>query len=171
MKKRYMMLGVLTACLSFGSLSATVLADNKISMEEAKAIALSKIPGGAVSSIELEHKLGKAVYEVEVYLDGYEYDLKIDAATGTGISVKKELQDDYKSNLYHSDAAAQAVITQEEAEAIAIQQIPGASIIEMELDDDKGKAVYELEAVKDGYEYDLKIDAVTGSVLKCKIDD
>lgn len=170
MKKRYMVLSAVIASLSFSSLLIAATTGNKISMEEAKAIALSKVQGGVVSGIELEQKLGKSIYEVEVHLDGYEYDLKIDAATGAGISVKKELSNDSRS-IEISDTAMQDIITEEEAIAIAMKQVPGAAVTEVELDYDKGSGVYELELTQDIYEYDVKIDAVSGSILKCEVDD
>lgn len=40
-----------------------------------------------------------------------------------------------------------------------------------ELDYDDGRAVYEIEFCANGLEYELKIDASSGSVLEMEIDD
>ena len=43
---------------------------------------------------------------------------------------------------------------------------PGATVTKFEFDHDDGIAVYEIEMKKDGYEYDVKIDAKTGEVIE-----
>jgi uncharacterized membrane protein YkoI len=59
----------------------------QITMEQAEAIALKRIPGGVIESIERDRELGKLVYEVEVRApDGRDHDLVIDAADGRVLS-------------------------------------------------------------------------------------
>ena len=43
-----------------------------------------------------------------------------------------------------------------------------AKEVKTDLDIDDGKAVYEVEFLAGGYEYDYDIDAATGAVLKCE---
>lgn len=181
MKKRNIILGVLVAGLSFTSIFAAVTKSGKgITMEQAKAIAKSKVPGGMITSIELDYELSRAVYEIEIHLNEYEYDLKLDAATGKGISLRKEYDKDYNrpteintKNLTQNSTAdyAQVSIRQTEAEAIALEQVPGATIQKIELDREHGQMVYEVELRKDYVEYDVEINAATGAVIKCKIDN
>ena len=48
---------------------------------------------------------------------------------------------------------------------------PG-EIIEIELDDEDGRYIYEVEVIaEDGSEIELEIDASTGEVLKADVDD
>ncbi len=73
------------------------------------------------------------------------------------------------------------LITQEEATKIATAQLSAKDVrfkkVELEDEDDyytqKGdfKPVWTFEAIADGQEYDIDVDAVTGKVLKCQLDD
>lgn len=177
MKKRNILLGVMLASVSFGSLFAAVINHSQvISMEEAKAIAEYKVPGATVTSIELEQELRGSVYDIEMYLDGYEYDLKLNAATGAGISIHKEYKNHKvnevaaSSNLNKTDLS-EAKLTASEAQAIALEQVPDATVKKIELDEDYGQLIYEVELRKEYIDYDVEIDASTGTVLKCKVDD
>ena len=177
MKKRNILVGVILASVSFGSLFAAVTNHSQvISMEEAKAIAEYKVPGATVTSIELEHELRGFVYDIEMYLDGYEYDLKLNATTGSGISVQKEYKNREvnqltgSSNLNKTDLS-EAKLSASEAQTIALQQVPNATVKKIELDEDHGQLIYEIELRKEYTEYDVEIDAITGTVLKCKVDD
>lgn len=60
----------------------------KISYDEAKAIALKEIGGGVVHDIDFDLKLGRGYYEVEVFHNNTEYEVKIDANTGKVIKRK-----------------------------------------------------------------------------------
>ena len=46
-----------------------------------------------------------------------------------------------------------------------------ATIKKIELDEDNGRLIYEIELRKQYVKYDVEIDAMTGTVLKCKVDD
>lgn len=177
MKKRNILLGVILASVSFGSLFAAVTNYSQvISMEKAKAIAESKVPGATITSIELDHELRGPIYDIEMYLNGYEYDLKLNATTGTGISIHKEYKN-YKVNQVASNSnsnktdVSQTKLTANEAQTIALQQVPNASVKKIELDHKGGQLVYEIELRKGYIEYDVEVDAATGTVLKCKVDN
>ncbi len=58
----------------------------------------------------------------------------------------------------------------EKAKQIALQKVPGATVVKAKFDRDDGKAVYEIELIKDIYEYDIEIDAVTGKILDFEQD-
>ena len=67
--------------------------------------------------------------------------------------------------------AKQAKITQDEAINAALEKVPG-TVEEVELEDEKGTIVYEIELVStDGTEHEVKVDAQTGEVLKVEADD
>lgn len=61
-------------------------------------------------------------------------------------------------------------ISAEQVKAIVLAKIPGAQITDLEMDVENGRHVYEAEAVLDGYEYDFKIDPVTGVVIELEKD-
>ena len=67
--------------------------------------------------------------------------------------------------------AKQAKITQDEAINAALEKVPG-TVEEVELEDEKGTIVYEIELVStDGTEHEVEVDAQTGEVLKVEADD
>lgn len=67
-------------------------------------------------------------------------------------------------------ASDKAYIGLEKAREIALAQLPGATLKEIDFDYDDGM-VYEAELLKDGYEYDLEIDALTGVVVKWEYEE
>lgn len=136
-------------------------------IEKVKEITLKKIPGAAIIDIDLDADSGRYVYEVEAYKDGYEYELVLDAKTGKGIHLFKELDDWYEGGA----ALNQAVISIEKAKDIALAKVAGAHIEKIELDEDNGKLIYEVELKKEKLEYDLEIDGLTGKIISFKIDD
>lgn len=72
------------------------------------------------------------------------------------------------------------LITAEEAQRIAAERINESGVrfkdVDLEDEDDYRKPgdfrpVWSIEAVSNGQEYDIDIDAVTGEILKFKLDD
>ena len=62
---------------------------NLISAEQARAIALARVPGAAVANtrkVHLDWDYGRAEYEVEILYGGWEYEFEIDAVTGQILS-------------------------------------------------------------------------------------
>lgn len=55
---------------------------DRISADAAKAIALERLPGGSVYKCELDQDNGRWKYEIELRVNGREYECEIDAATG-----------------------------------------------------------------------------------------
>lgn len=73
----------LSAALVLLGLTHASLAWAAIDFNTASELALREVPGGVVTSIEREVKLGRAVLEVEVDApDGQEHELVFDAETG-----------------------------------------------------------------------------------------
>ena len=52
----------------------------------------------------------------------------------------------------------------QKAQDIALQKVPGATVVKVEYDKEDG--VYEIELKKDGYEYDIKVHAKSGKILE-----
>ena len=64
-----------------------------ITMEKAKSIALTQVPGANEShfgEIDLDHDHGRTVYEIEIFYNNSKYEFDIDASTGkiVGTEVK-----------------------------------------------------------------------------------
>ena len=62
------------------------------------------------------------------------------------------------------------MISTKEAIKIA-ENKTGAKVDEIELDEDDGKTVYEIELITGHTEYELTIDAFTGKILEMETDD
>ena len=101
-------------------------------------------------------------YEVEFYTQNYEeYDYEIDAYTGAIISF------DYDAEYYSSQQGSSSAITAEQAQQLALAQVPGASesdIRKFKTDHDDGMLLYEGEIIYDGMEYEFEIDAYSGFI-------
>lgn len=143
----------------------------QIPAEEAKAIALGEVPGAAAAHItkaELDYDDGAAVYEIEIVYEGVEYDFEISASSGKIVKQDREALD--KTPAANGNSSR---LTLEEAKTIALGEVSGAAaehVTKAELDYDDGAAVYEIEIVYGGMEYDLEIDAATGVVWEFDAD-
>lgn len=156
-----------------------------ITEEEAKSIALSHagVAAADVSFVKsgLDWDDGQKYYDVEFYTtDGKEYDYEIDPATG------KILDFDYDAEYYtptkpeskpesKPQAPAETVktLTADEAKAIAIAQVPGASlsdIREFETDHDDGRLEYEGKIYFDHMEYEFEIDGYSGAIRSWDVE-
>ncbi|PIC70602.1 peptidase [Sporosarcina sp. P16b] len=61
-------------------------------------------------------------------------------------------------------------ISMEQANEIARQRVPG-EVVKSELEFDDGMLIYEVDIrTVEGQKYEIKIDAVTGEVLRVKLD-
>lgn len=148
-----------------------------IGKDAAKTAALKHagIDANAVTEFEceLDREHGVYVYEIEFKAGAYEYDYDINAETGLVIKFQKHLDDDSKvaDNTHTAntayigkDAAKTAALKHAGLSADAIRDYS------CELDTDYGKARYEIEFEVNGTEYEYEIDALTGSVLKSKLE-
>lgn len=61
-------------------------------------------------------------------------------------------------------------ISMEQAIGIALQRVPG-EVVKAELEFDDGNLLYEIEIrTTEGVKYEVKVDAVTGQVMRVKLD-
>lgn len=62
-------------------------------------------------------------------------------------------------------------ISAAEARQIAQQQLPGAAVTQTSLDDEHGRAVWEVDLTRNHHGYEVSIDAATGNVVSTHTDD
>ena len=77
-------------------------------------------------------------------------------------------------NKYNRDIASNSYIGVNRAMNIALKKVPGASnshVKKIHLDRENGRMVYEGEIYYNGQEYEFDIDAVTGDIVKWKVDE
>ncbi len=162
-----------------GSSSQTPSGSQDIGEEKARQIVLNKIPGATIISFKRDIDDGRTVYEGEARLDNVEYDFEINATDGSILKWEEDRYDDYDNDDYndHDDnddddiVSSQTAIGVDKARQVVLQKLPGATITSIELDEDDGLAVYEGEAVKDGTEYDFKVNAQNGTLISWEKED
>ena len=149
---------------------------NCISADNAKQIVLQHagLDAASVSGFQCELDLddGAAVYEIEFYANGFEYDYKINAVTGDVLKAEKEAKGSVANPAptQPSNSQPTSQISTDKAKEIALQHagVDAASIsgFMCEVDMDDGLAIYEIEFYANGFEYDYEINAATGSIVK-----
>ncbi|MBQ1521093.1 MAG: PepSY domain-containing protein, partial [Clostridia bacterium] len=132
-----------------------------------KALAHAGLSLSAVSDIEIELEKddGSAYYDVEFRSGSKEYEYRINAVSGKVISNSSEHAGDH-----HDHSASLSLIGEDRAWEIALRKaglsmnkISGKDI---ELDHENGVYIYELEFRCEGFEYEVKINAATGVVMR-----
>ncbi|MGA5692304.1 PepSY domain-containing protein [Cytobacillus pseudoceanisediminis] len=139
-----------------------------ITVEEAKKIALSEAEG-RVESIELERANGKQYYEIDIENGKEDFDIKVHALDGEVISINKRNDDD-DDDQSEKEVNRENVISEQKAIEIAEKEVNG-TMKEIEIDEDDGQILYEVELQSNKGEADVDIDAETGKVLKVELDD
>ena len=156
---------------SGSSLSSTPKAESSqasgstglITEEEAASIAKehAQVTDCTLLPVQLDQDDGRQVYDVEFYTaDGKEYDYEIDAATGEVLSY------DYDAER-QAAASGTASITEAEAKALVLAQVPGAAeenFLEFKTDYDDGRLEYEGELFYDGMKYEFTVDGYSGTI-------
>ena len=144
-----------------GADAATTAALSHAGVDAAKAELLS---------VEMDVEAGRMVYEVEFAADSLEYECDVDALTGEVVKFSTEQRDGWGAQGGGTAGSGTATgdIGRDAALAAALQH---AGLTEAEItnlyvkaDWDDGRAVYDVEFLAGGMEYDYEIDAATGAV-------
>ena len=133
----------------------------------------------AYSAVDPELDESPAHYEVEIKSQtGEEFEYKIDAYTGAILESKREAADGTEVPVVQpSKPAASGDIGYAKAKSIALNHAGvsenKAYDMEIELDDEDGTLVYEVEFKSGNMEYSYEINAATGAILKheAELDD
>ena len=126
----------------------------------------------AYSEADPELDESPAHYEVEIRSQsGEEFEYKIDAYTGAILESKREAADGTEVPVVQpSNPAASGDIGHAKAKSIALNHAGvsenKAYDMEIELDDEDGTLVYEVEFKSGNMEYSYEINAATGAILK-----
>ena len=119
------------------------------------------------SEVDAELDESPAQYEVEITgQKGEEIEYKIDAYTGTILESKRETEEKTSA----AQPTSSADIGHAKAKSIALNHAgvreSKAYDMEIELDEENGILVYEVEFKSGGMEYSYEIDAATGAIVK-----
>lgn len=124
--------------------------------------ALKKVKNATVVSTTLTYDDGMVQYKVKLKKGSKKYKLVYDSKTGKLL--------EYEWEIAETQSSSGQYIGTEKAKAIALEKVPNATIVKVEFEKDDGVAVYEVEMVKGIYEYEVKIDAKTGTILEFEKD-
>ena len=133
----------------------------------------------AYSAVDSELDESPAHYEVEIKSQtGEEFEYKVDAYTGAILESKREAADGTEVPVVQpSKPAASGDIGYAKAKSVALNHAGvsegKAYDMDIELDDEDGTLVYEVEFKSGGMEYSYEINAATGAILKheAELDD
>ena len=133
----------------------------------------------AYSEVDPELDESPAHYEVEIKSQtGEEFEYKVDAYTGAILESKREAADGTEVPVVQSSKpAASGDIGYAKAKSVALNHAGvsenKAYDMEIELDDEDGTLVYEVEFKFGGMEYSYEINAASGAILKheAELDD
>ena len=130
----------------------------------------------AYSEVDPELDESPAHYEVEIRSQsGEEFEYKIDAYTGMILESKREAADGTEMPVVQpSKPAPTGDIGHAKAKSIALNHAgvseSKAYDMEIELDDEDGTLVYEVEFKSGNMEYSYEINAATGAILKHEVE-
>lgn len=131
-----------------------------------------EIANGTITDIELDADDRRPHYEVDVYHDSYEYDIKFDAVTGEVLEQKRDKDDDgdFADRSANSSNATEKLISSEQAVKAALAAADG-TVKNVELDREDGITYYEVEIENGRTDHDVYVNAVDGSILEVDTDD
>ena len=133
----------------------------------------------AYSEVDPELDESPAHYEVEIRSQtGEEFEYKVDAYTGAILESKREAADGTEVPVVQpSKPAASGDIGYAKAKSVALNHAGvsenKAYDMDIELDDEDGRLIYEVEFKSGNMEYSYEINAATGAILKheTELDD
>lgn len=138
--------------------------DKKIMSEKkCRSLALKEVKKGKITSLVRKYDDGVVIYKVKMTKGSKKYELKFNARTGKLLEYQWEI-------VIKKTANKNTYIGVDKAKSIALKKVPGAVVVKVEFDKDDGVPVYEVELVKDEFEYEIKIHAKTGKVLEIDKD-
>lgn len=148
-----------------GTQAAAKQQQQLIGMEKAEQLALAAA-SGKVESMDIDRKKGKLVYDVEIQQNNRDVDVWIDAYTGKslGVRVDRNEDDDDRDNLPGN------LIGAGKASAIAVKHVKGGTAVEVDLDQDDGRWVYDVEVKTANGSSDVEVHAISGKVIKAEYE-
>jgi uncharacterized membrane protein YkoI len=134
----------------------------KLSESDAEAAVKNEIKDITEISSTLAKEDGLYEYRVDFSGSGFYGTAYVDPADGT------ILKSDYHYGTRSNEAATSVsgLISEKKAESIVLKKLPGATITEIELDNDHSGQYYEGTATLGNHEYEFEIDASSGTVTK-----
>ncbi len=131
-----------------------------ITVNKAKKLAEKQVKGAAITSIMKKYSDGIDVYRVKMKSSKKKYELKLHARTGKVLEYEWELV----------TKAGKKYIGEEKAVSIALKKVGSGTVVKVDFDYDDGIPVYEVDIIKDDFEYEVEIHALTGKILNFEVE-
>ena len=162
-------------------ISGCTTSKDYISMEEAKKKALNEINGEVVGYEKDLKDDEDPKYSFAIVKDGKKYDIDIDAINGEILTLEQD--HDYvapknndttnnNSNTNNTNGEATHVVTQQEAEAIALDIAGGGSVKKAYLDheDRHANCTWDVEVINGDFKYEVEVNADTKAIVSQEKD-
>lgn len=142
----------------------------KVTLEEAKAVVLKDLNLKTATFDKEEYDASEEEYELELTVDGVEYEYTISACTGEILEKDWDEKEMAKSTPKPGDTSSFIGVKKAKALALKHAGLTGKSVTyeEAKLDKEDGRYVYEIEFEYGGMEYEYELDAQTGDILKAE---
>ncbi|RAH98312.1 hypothetical protein DLJ53_26765 [Acuticoccus sediminis] len=144
---------------------ATATTDGRIGIAAAIEAAKASVDGGILEA-ELENEGGEEIWEIDIATGETVQEVKVNAMTGAVISTDKKVIEGTWRSWFDKDSLTDSQrISGTLIEAVAKAETEaGGKITSLELDEEDGKLVYELEVDTADGEKDMTLDPATGMV-------
>ena len=131
-------------------------------LKAAKSAALKHagLSSAPFTKAERDYDDGRWEYELEFHTDTAAYEVTVDAISGSVLDYEKENLRSSSTSDIGAQAAKSAALRHAGLSEGQVQEL------QVEWDNEHGRAVYEVEFKSGGMEYEYVIDAATGSVLE-----
>lgn len=152
---------------SEGLHTSGAVSDGKYVGREAAVNAALKRAGisaaeAVVKSVEFDMENSVMVYEVEFYAKGNEYEMDVDAVSGTVIKMQHKQVSVNTEGLMSENRAAEIALS------VAGVEAKDAQGLHTEMDNENGRLIYEVEFIAGGTKYEYHLDGQTGEVLQAQ---
>jgi uncharacterized membrane protein YkoI len=138
----------------------------RVSITDAIASAL-KQSGGTVMGAGFTAEKGKSVYKVKTYQNNSVWEGLVDAQSGEMIGAGKTVPESELDGEDKAELAGISSVTLTLAQAVATaEKQSGGKAIKAELEEVKGKILYEIRIAKSGSLQEMLIDPRSGDILK-----
>ncbi len=150
---------------------------NNITKNEAQAIMLERAGGGKI--VEFEFDSDDNQYEGKIIMGNAKYEIKVNANNGAVVECEAKLikdnniieddNDDLDDKDDNNITSSKHKISDEKAKEIMNNKVNGGKIVEFEFDSDDNE--YEGKIIKDNKEYEIKINAESGSIKNIEVEN
>jgi len=128
-----------------------------ITQQQADKAALKAVGGGTVMQAQRDQWKGYQIWDIAITQPGFEYDVFVNARNGAILQVLK---------FVNKAGPAQAYLTKLQAEKIALNAVGGGKVLLAVLDVTDNPVNWSVDVkAKNGKEYEVKVNALTGKVI------